>query len=232
MQCSARPPRYAQTTSATVPASAVVIPAAWTAIPAFIEDQDIVVLIDDGDGARHIRRNGKLVVHVRGEDVSAATHMFTRGTGIPFKVTEPARRLSRLISDEQCGSDSKKRADRTSLLRGRDRFSGYARLFLQIFLRFHYCTGFTDAFGCANVFLCYYGKWFNKLEMESYYERETAPPRRPPRCEAARDLDSMHVFMPFLLPKRTDNEAVMNEVIDLKLRYRVCGTEKRRKPGV
>lgn len=31
----------------------------------------------------------------------------------------------------------------------------------------------------------------------------------------ARDLDSMHVFMPFLLPKRTDNEAVMNEVIDL-----------------
>ena len=41
--------------------------------------------------------------------------------------------------------------------------------------------------------------------------------RRGDRRDAklARDLDSMHVFMPFLLPKRTDNEAVMNEVIDL-----------------
>ena len=36
--------------------------------------------------------------------------------------------------------------------------------------------------------------------------------RRGDRRDAklARDLDSMHVFMPFLLPKRTDNEAVMN----------------------
>ena len=34
-------------------------------------------------------------------------------------------------------------------------------------------------------------------------------------AKLARDLDSMHVFMPFLLPKRTDNEAVMNEIIDL-----------------
>ena len=41
--------------------------------------------------------------------------------------------------------------------------------------------------------------------------------RRGDRRDAklARDLGSMHVFMPFLLPKRTDNEAVMNEVIDL-----------------
>lgn len=41
--------------------------------------------------------------------------------------------------------------------------------------------------------------------------------RRGDRRDAklARNLDSMHVFMPFLLPKRTDNEAVMNEVIDL-----------------
>ena len=41
--------------------------------------------------------------------------------------------------------------------------------------------------------------------------------RRGDRRDAklARDLDSMHVFMPFLLPRRTDNEAVMNEVIDL-----------------
>lgn len=41
--------------------------------------------------------------------------------------------------------------------------------------------------------------------------------RRGDRRDATlvRDLDSMHVFMPYLLPKRTDNEAVMNEVIDL-----------------
>ncbi|NLN23979.1 MAG: 2-oxo acid dehydrogenase subunit E2 [Clostridiales bacterium] len=30
-----------------------------------------------------------------------------------------------------------------------------------------------------------------------------------------RDLDTMHVLMPFLIPRRTDNEAVLNEVIDL-----------------
>ena len=41
--------------------------------------------------------------------------------------------------------------------------------------------------------------------------------RRGDRRDAklVRDLDSMHVFMPFLLPNRTDNEAVMNETIDL-----------------
>ena len=41
--------------------------------------------------------------------------------------------------------------------------------------------------------------------------------RHGDRRDAAlvRDLDSMHVFMPFLLPNRTDNEAVMNETIDL-----------------
>ena len=30
-----------------------------------------------------------------------------------------------------------------------------------------------------------------------------------------RGLDPMHVFMPYLLPKRTDNEAVMNELVDM-----------------
>ncbi len=28
-------------------------------------------------------------------------------------------------------------------------------------------------------------------------------------------LDSMHIFMPYMLPKRTDNEAVMNELVDM-----------------
>ncbi len=30
-----------------------------------------------------------------------------------------------------------------------------------------------------------------------------------------RDMDAMHAFMPFLLPDRADNEAVMNETVDL-----------------
>lgn len=30
-----------------------------------------------------------------------------------------------------------------------------------------------------------------------------------------RDIDAMHVFMPYLMPNRADNEAVMNETIDL-----------------
>lgn len=30
-----------------------------------------------------------------------------------------------------------------------------------------------------------------------------------------KDLDAMHMFMPYLMPRRTDNEAVMNELVDM-----------------
>lgn len=30
-----------------------------------------------------------------------------------------------------------------------------------------------------------------------------------------RELDAMHMFMPYLMPRRTDNEAVMNELVDM-----------------
>jgi pyruvate/2-oxoglutarate dehydrogenase complex dihydrolipoamide acyltransferase (E2) component len=41
--------------------------------------------------------------------------------------------------------------------------------------------------------------------------------RRGDRKDAylVRDLDSMHIFMPYLMPNRADNEAVMNELVDL-----------------
>lgn len=41
--------------------------------------------------------------------------------------------------------------------------------------------------------------------------------KRGDRSDARRirELDAMHVFMPYLLPNRTDNEAVMNETFDM-----------------
>ena len=41
--------------------------------------------------------------------------------------------------------------------------------------------------------------------------------RRGDRKDAylLRDLDAMHKFIPYLLPNRCDNEAVMSELIDL-----------------
>ena len=30
-----------------------------------------------------------------------------------------------------------------------------------------------------------------------------------------KDLDSMHVMMPFIMPKRTANEAVLGQVVDI-----------------
>ncbi|MBR6007009.1 MAG: 2-oxo acid dehydrogenase subunit E2 [Clostridia bacterium] len=46
---------------------------------------------------------------------------------------------------------------------------------------------------------------------------ETRKRRRGDRKDAylVRDLDPMHKFMPYLLPNRCDNEAVMSELIDL-----------------
>ena len=54
------------------------------------------------------------------------------------------------------------------------------------------------------------------MEMEMNMEK-TAKRRRGDRRDATlvRDLDSMHVFMPIMMPSRADNEAFIQELVDL-----------------
>ena len=52
--------------------------------------------------------------------------------------------------------------------------------------------------------------------MESKMEN-VAKRRRGDRRDATlvRDLDSMHVFMPIMMPNRADNEAFLQELVDM-----------------
>ena len=49
--------------------------------------------------------------------------------------------------------------------------------------------------------------------MEKYKRR--FGDRHDARWLRPKDIDSMHVMMPFMMPNRADNEAVMHELIDL-----------------
>ena len=67
---------------------------------------------------------------------------------------------------------------------------------------------------CYNLYVCIFyiklkkGTYIKMAEKRKYGDRSDG--------YRVRKLDPMHIFMPYLLPKRTDNEAVMNELVNME----------------